>query len=160
MRKTIRLNIAVLSMATLIVCGCVTAKAPERPGGTSQKSNLTPGMVKATIVEGTTGQVEILRVFGAPNIVTRDTDGQEVWAYDVQSTASSAGTAEWQAGGGLVGGAATARGHSAGGVGAGVGGSSGKGSSVSQVSSSTFTLLITFNDRDVVSNYQMMSTKF
>ncbi len=145
---------AVVLMSSL--SGCIShLKAPPAAGG-GQKSNLTPGMVKTTIEEGTTTQGEVLSVFGAPNIVTRDTSGHEVWTYSVQSVSKSNASAEvggsFGAGAtGVVGTALTAGAGSVGG---------GKSGSVSQSSSSTFTLMVTFNEGDVVESYQMQSTQF
>ncbi|MBU1727143.1 MAG: hypothetical protein KJ880_05890 [Candidatus Omnitrophica bacterium] len=102
----------------------------------AQKSNLTAGMVNKTIVKGQTSQDEILKTFGPPNIITKNKSGKEVWTYDKVSTASS----------------------SAGGYGtiliAGVGGSS------SSTASQTFTLMVTFNENNIVEDYSMMSTAF
>jgi hypothetical protein len=47
-------------------------------------------------------------------------------------------------------------------IGGGVtaGGSAGKSSAAGQVSSATFTLMIQFDDKDVVRDYRMMATQF
>ncbi len=147
---------ALLCLAVLgLVCGCITAP-PKLPGPTAQKSNLTPGMVKRTIDKGVTGQTKILQTFGAPNIVSRDTAGSEVWTYDVQSVAHT--SAQTSASGGM--------GAAAGGVAGsvpivgGAGGGGKRSTSTGMVSSSTFTLMITFDENDVVSDYRMQSTSF
>ncbi|MDD5044063.1 MAG: hypothetical protein PHH69_06620 [Candidatus Omnitrophica bacterium] len=102
----------------------------------AQKSNLTVGMVNKTIVKGQTTQNDILQTFGAPNIITKNKSGKEVWTYDKVSSGSS-GTSGY--GTVLI---------------AGVGGSS------SSTSSQAFTLMITFNDNSVVEDYSMMSSAF
>ncbi len=117
-------------------------------------------MVKATVKKGKTTQTDVLSTFGAPNIITRDTDGLEVWTYDVQYTASAAEAAEWKARGGVSGTGLGVAGTTLVGGGASGGGSGGRSSAVSQVSSGTFTLMITFDDGEVVKDYRMMSTKF
>ena len=53
-----------------------------------QKGNLTAGMVKATIIKGETIQNDILEVFGAPNIITKNKSGYEVWTYEKMSVES------------------------------------------------------------------------
>ena len=102
----------------------------------AQKSNLTAGVVNKTIVKGQTSQDEILKTFGPPNIITKNKSGKEVWTYDKVSTASSGSGAYGTI---LI---------------AGVGGSS------SSTSSQTFTLMVTFNESDIVEDYSMMSTAF
>lgn len=52
---------------------------------TSQQSNLTAGMVKTKIIKGQTTQEEILKIFGAPNIITRNKNEEEVWNYNRMS---------------------------------------------------------------------------
>lgn len=149
--------VVVAGLVLAVLCAsCVSRlKAPPAPGS-GQKSNLTPGMVKTTIEEGKTTQGEVLSVFGAPNIVTRDTAGREVWTYSVQSVSTSAASAE--VGGSFGAGAAGVTDSAI--VGGGGSVSGGKSGSVSQTSSSTFTLMITFNASDVVETYQMQSTQF
>lgn len=51
----------------------------------SQPSNLTVGTVKTTIVEGKTSQADLLENFGSPNLISRNADGEEVWAYNRMS---------------------------------------------------------------------------
>ena len=54
-----------ISLFLIFIAGCATVQP-------AQKSNLTPGMVKTTIIKGETRQNEILEVFGAPNIITQN----------------------------------------------------------------------------------------
>ena len=150
----------------LIVCmgfitvGCVRAKSPELPYSNQQKSNLTAGMVKKYVKVGEATQTEILTVFGAPNIITRDKEKNEVWTYDRQSIASASEVAEWNTSGSVGVLAGGLVGNTAVGGGASIGGSSGKGSTAGQVSSATFTLIIKYDENDVVQDYRMMATQF
>ena len=144
----------------LLVLSCVRAQSPELPYSNQQKSNLTAGMVKKYIKVGVATQTEIISVFGAPNIITRDKDGNEVWTYDKQSMASASEVAEWNASGGAGAIAGGLAGDAAIGGGVTAGGSAGKSSSAGQVSSATFTLMIQFDDSDVVKDYRMMATQF
>ena len=153
-------------MIILIICmsfltvGCVRAKSPKLPYSNQQKSNLTAGMVKKYVKVGEATQVDILSVFGAPNIITRDKDNNEVWTYDRQSIASASEVAEWNAAGRVGAVAGGLVGNTAVGGGASIGGSSGKGSTAGQVSSATFTLIIQYDENDVVQDYRMMATQF
>jgi hypothetical protein len=115
---------------SLLLFGCATTKEPV------QQANLTPGMAKTKIIKGQTTQDEVLKVFGPPNIITKNKSGNEVWTYDkasVESTYSEAyGTI-------LI---------------------AGIGSGRAGTSSRTFTLMIEFNDKDVVSDYSYRSATF
>ena len=144
----------------LLTPGCLRARASKLPGGSAQKSRLTPGMVKAKIQKGKTTQTDVLETIGAPNIITRDTDGNEVWTYDVQYTASASEVAGWQAQGGLSGSALGVAGTTLIGGGASGGAGGGRSSTSAQVSSGTFTLMITFDGNEMVRDYRMLSTKF
>ena len=143
-----------------ITLGCVRAKSPTLPYSNQQKSNLTAGMVKKYVKVGEATQADILTVFGAPNIITRDKDNNEVWTYDRQSIASASEVAEWNAAGRVGAVAGGLVGSTAVGGGASIGGSSGKGSTAGQVSSATFTLMIKYDEHDVVQDYRMMATQF
>jgi hypothetical protein len=139
---------------------CIMAQSPALPQSSAQKSNLTAGMVKKYVKVGKATQADLLAVFGAPNIITRDRDGNEVWTYDRQSIASVSEIAAWNAGGSAaVAGAGLAGSTPVGGMASG-GGSAGKSSNTGQVSSATFTLMITFGSDDVVRDYRMMATQF
>jgi len=61
----------------MMVCAGCQSQPSEQP----DKSNLTAGMAKSTIVPGTTTQAEIMEIFGPPDLVTRR-DGSEIWTYD------------------------------------------------------------------------------
>jgi hypothetical protein len=74
--------------------------------------------------------------------------------------ASVSEIAAWNAGGSVTAaGAGLAGSTPVGGVASG-GGSAGKSSNTGQVSSATFTLMLTFGANDVVKDYRMMATQF
>jgi len=143
-----------VALAGILVAGCKTSP-PPLPGG-GQKSNLTPGMVKSTLVQGQTLQAQVLNTFGAPQIVTRDQSGHEVWTYDVQSVSHASAQTQRSGGGGVAAAALAGEVPLAGGA----GGQGSRATSAGQVSSTTFTLMITFDENDVVQDYRMMSTQF
>ena len=60
-------------LIVLLLSGCNNVNQVEP----AQKSNLTTGMVKKKIIKGITTQNEILKVFGAPNIITKNKSGYE-----------------------------------------------------------------------------------
>ena len=125
----------------LIFSGCMATHSVE-------KSNLTPGMVKKEIVSGVTSQTEVLNVFGPPNIITKNKSGNEVWTYDkISMDDSSSRMGAGVGGGGLPGPAI---------VGAALSGSS----SSRSTSSRTFTLMIEFDESDVVKEFSYRSSEF
>ena len=142
------------------ISGCIRDQSPALPQSSDQKSKLTAGMVRKHVKIGEATQADLIAVFGAPNIITRDRDGNEVWTYDRQSMASASEIAAWNAAGSVTGAGATLWGNSPVGGAATVGGSGGKSSNTGQVSSATFTLMITFDNNDVVKDYRMMATQF
>jgi hypothetical protein len=101
-----------------------------------EKGRLTAGMVKKEIIKGVTTQNEILEVFGAPNIITKNKTGNEVWTYDKVSVET--GTSDVYGTLIIVGGTG------------------------SRTSSSvrTFTLMIEFDENDVVRDYSYRSSAF
>ncbi len=101
-----------------------------------EKANLTPGMAKTKIIKGQTTQNEIIQVFGPPNIVTKNKSGNEVWTYDKVSVET--GTSDIYGTLLIVGGAG----------------------SRSSSSTRTFTLMIEFDEKDVVKDFSYRSSAF
>ncbi len=125
------MRLFILSIVFLVgFLGCQTTQ--EVP----QKSNLTAGSAKTLLVKGRTTQAEILRIWGSPNIVTQSSNGEAVWTYSKQSydTASSS----FAAGLFIVGG----------------------GQAVSKGATSSFDVIITFDDKDVVKDFSVTATQF
>jgi len=61
----------------------------------SQADRLTLGSVQSSIHVGMTGS-EVQEALGAPNIITKNNDGNEVWTYDrVSKEAVSRGFLFW-----------------------------------------------------------------
>jgi len=131
----------------VFIAGCATLK-PDYP----KNSNLTFGMVKKSLIKGQTNQAEILNMFGAPNITTKNKSGEEVWTYDKISV-----TKEDIAGGVSIGGGGLGIG---GGGASAIGGAAGVSGSSSAVSSKSLTLIITFGGNDIVKDYAVMAQEF
>ena len=111
-------------------------------------SNLTFGMVKKYLVMGVTTQEEILRVFGAPNIITRSASKTETWTYERVSYDSH------RYGGSLGLGGGTPLGSG------GLGGVGTFGGSKSSSGMKTVTLMVHFDDNEKVADYSVMETHF
>ena len=125
--------IAITSMLFLLG-GCATQhQAPTI-------NPYTQGNVTLHLKKGVTTQAQVNQAFGAPNIVTQDANGNQVWIYQKDNvTVQSGGSSGYFTI--LI---------------AGVSGQS----SHYQQSSRTMTLTIYFNKRDVVTNFKSMSTSF
>jgi len=90
------------------------------------------GVVKSEIVKGSTTQDEILKLFGSPNLVSKNKSNREVWSYNKMSVEQKAGSTDFFAG-----------------------------QRASQSSSSkSFDLIITFDENDVVFEYSVISKTF
>ena len=114
----------------LFLTGCITTPKPV----TDRNSKLTQGNVQMSVKVGTTTKADILDNFGSPNITTRDGSGKEVWTYQrsAQVAESSSKSGYWTI---LL---------------AGQSGSS----SGFQSSSRMITLIIKFDENDVVSDFR------
>ncbi|MGH6785667.1 MAG: hypothetical protein ACREBO_02465 [Novosphingobium sp.] len=122
--------------ATFLTVGCAPAPAPVD----NRNSALTQGNVQLNLKVGQTSKAQVLEVFGAPNITTRDSAGQEVWTYQRHATVqqSSSQANFWTI---LL---------------------AGSGSSASGLSetSRTMTLIIKFDSADVVSDFRSRTSDF
>lgn len=124
-------------LLTLVIVGCSNNTTVIEP---EQKSNLTVGMIKTKIIEGKTTQDEVLKLFGAPNIITTNSEGKEVWNYNKSSYQSAA------------------QGKSSGWTLLLAGNS--KSSVLATSSTASMDLIITFNKKNIVENYKVISASF
>ena len=120
----------------IFLTGCITTPQPL----TERNSKLTQGNVQMSIKVGVTTKAEIIENFGSPNITTRDGSGKEVWTYQrsAQVAQSSSKTGYWTI---LL---------------AGQSGSS----SGFESSSKMITLIIKFNNKDVVADFKSRTSNF
>jgi outer membrane protein assembly factor BamE (lipoprotein component of BamABCDE complex) len=77
-------NIFFIFIFSILLTGCVTAPEPL----TKKNSELTQGMVQMSLEVGITTKSDVIETFGAPNITTRDSSGNEVWTYQRQAQIS------------------------------------------------------------------------
>lgn len=118
------------TLLVLMLAACATTSSNKA------KSNLTYGMIKSKVKKGKTSQAEIVKIFGSPNIVSKNKKGLEVWTYSRQATQSKSG-------GGF-----------------GTLGIVGKSSAYSNTSTSSFDFIVTFDKNDIVVDYSVVSAKF
>lgn len=136
-------SVRLLSLASLLLSCLAGCKGPP-----TQADRVTAGMAESELLSGSTTQLEVLEVFGAPNIVTRGSDGEESWTYERVAFDS------YFRRGGLVAGGI---GFGGSGGGGGIGSASG-GQTRSGVR--TVTLIIYFDGQEVVQDYRVMETHF
>lgn len=122
----------------LLICvGCSNSNiiVPE------QKSALTVGIIKKEVIKGQTTQNDILSLFGAPNIITTNAQGNEVWNYNKSSYQTGTETKGSAWGLFLVGG-------------------SSKNSVLSNSSTTSMDFIVIFNSKGIVEDYKVISSAF
>jgi hypothetical protein len=115
---------------------CVGCVSPSYETASQKNSNLTHGNVQLTLKKGVTTQAEVLEKFGAPNITTIDGEGREVWTYQKHATVGHASEGYATI---VVAGAAA---------------------SGFEQSSRTMTLIIKFDSKKTVSDFNSMYSSF
>lgn len=123
------LKIFLLVCFSAIVTSCSSTVQP-------QKSNLTVGMIKSKVIKNQTTQTDILNIFGAPNLITKNKNNDEVWSYNKMSISSSASNSFATA---LL---------------------AGTSSSSSSKTTSSFDWIITFNSSNNVKDYSIISSSY
>ena len=122
-----------LLFVSISLTKCATFPKEQEP---SQQSNLTYGVVKSQIIKGVTNQEEILKLFGAPNIITKNRENDEVWNYNKMSyktvTGSDGATVIFWSGS----------------------------RAMTSATTQSFDLIIIFDKEDIVKDYSVISAKF
>lgn len=157
-------RIILIIMVGLFLVGCATQQ--------TAKPALTYGAVKKHMVKGVTTQAEIIELFGSPNITTKSKGGDEVWTYDQVSyvgidesgprpEAILIATATGGAVGAILG---HQLGHSTEGAAAGLFTGAAIGSQFQMHSSGsgtkTVTLMLWFDENDLVKDYSIITTAY
>ena len=129
----------VLGLLAVALTSPVAAK-PKPPPVDARNSALTQGNVQLNLKSGVTTKDQVLEVFGAPNITTRDGNGREVWSYQRHATVSQSSSSEgfWTIL--LAGGGKSASGFSQ--------------------TMRTMTLIIKFDSNDVVTDFRSRTSDF
>lgn len=117
-------------LALTFLAGCQTGTVAQR------NNSLTHGNVTLTLRKGVTTQAEVLETFGAPNIATINSEGDEVWTYQRHASVAESNSGYATV---IVFGASTA-GFSR--------------------SSRTITLIIKFDQDHVVREFRSMTSEF
>ena len=122
-------------ISVLFLVGCKTTEPLS-----SKNSNLTQGNVQMNLLVGETTKVEVLENFGSPNVTTRDASGQEVWSYQRAAQVAQSTTSEGYWTIIFAGQSKTATGF--------------------ESSSRMITLIIKFDENDVVTDFRSRESNF
>ena len=129
-------NILFVFIFSIFLTGCVTAPKPL----TKKNSELTQGMVQMNLEVGKTTKSDVIETFGAPNITTRDSSGNEVWTYQRQAQVSQSSSSSGFIFVIIAGKSAEASGF--------------------ETSSRMMTLIIKFDGNDIVSDFKSRESNF
>jgi outer membrane protein assembly factor BamE (lipoprotein component of BamABCDE complex) len=80
------------TVAIAVAAALAGCAAPTQPTEATAKDQLTTGQVQLTLKKNQTTQEEVLKSFGAPNLVTTNGQGEEVWTYQRNATGVNAKT--------------------------------------------------------------------
>lgn len=129
-------QIAIGFLMSIILGGCISAPQPL----SDRNSALTQGSVQMNLIVGQTKKSDVLETFGSPNITTRDGVGREVWSYQRQAQVaqSSSQSGYWTVI--LAGQSSSASGF--------------------ESSSRMITLIIKFDDQDIVTDFRSRTSNF
>ena len=129
-------NILFVFIFSILLTGCVTAPEPL----TKKNSELTQGMVQMNLEVGKTTKSDVIETFGAPNITTRDSSGNEVWTYQRQAQVSQSSSSSGFIFVIIAGKSAEASGF--------------------ETSSKMMTLIIKFDGNDIVTDFKSRESNF
>lgn len=134
--KRLNLTLVLLAATVATLSGCV---APAQPL-TDRNSQITQGNVQMNVAVGSTTKAEVLEKFGAPNVTTRDGKGHEIWSYQraAQISQTSGRSGYWT----VI-----------------LGGQSGSASGF-ETNSRMITLIIKFDHRDIVIDFNSRESNF
>jgi hypothetical protein len=166
--KTSHFTRAILVVVSAFMAGCMSMPNVDQPSSAAQASpamkaeppaqasGLSYGMVTSQVQKNKTTQLELIQLFGGPDISSTDADGAEVWIYErkVSQTNSQAQSKEMAA--------ALNLNVFFGSGNAGAGGSAGKSASQSSTTSSmrSLTVIVKFNADKTVKDYSVRSSNY
>ena len=132
------------------------AKSVAAPPNQGTGSALSYGTVTATVIKGKTTQLDLIQMFGGPNISTIDGDGLETWVYErsVSQTDVASKSQNWQAAANL----GVAFGHVQ--AGGSVGGGQSEAGSSTASTFRSLTAIVKFNTNKTVKDYSVRASQF
>ena len=151
-RKAILNSFLVVSV---LLTACMSAVQHQQSLPSFKERELTVGIVQKEIRVGMS-QAEVVEVLGAPNIVTRDSEGKETWIYDKIATEAYYSKDSGGIGGG-VGGGGVAGTTLILGI---LGGSYSKEAGAVSTTQKTLTVIIKFDKNNKVESFSYHASKF
>jgi outer membrane protein assembly factor BamE (lipoprotein component of BamABCDE complex) len=133
----LRTTLVLVAAFTLAGCASNPASTTEN---TALNSPFTHGNVQLTLKNGVTTQADVLEKFGAPNIATVDSSGNEVWTYQKNATVSKSNESSAYGTVVLFGGSSSSSGF--------------------EQSSRTMTMILKFDESKKVIDFKSMTTSF
>ena len=150
----IRTACAVSFVFLLPFTSCMSAAEHARSLHSSDERDFTLGAVQKRIYRGMS-QTEVAQALGAPNIVTKDEEGDESWIYDkISSEASYSQDKGGTLGAGALGGGSDVL------VLGGLGGSYNRSAGASATTQKTLTVVIKFNRQGKVKDFNYHASTF
>ncbi len=146
-----RIRTIVVALALAAGAGCALDAPPASPAASVPARELTAGLVQRDVHAGMAA-AEVVAALGSPNIVTRGSDGREVWVWDRVATDTT--TAENS---GSIAGVVSGAGANVGGAVAGWGSARRGRTTTSQ---STLTVVVRFDEASRVSSVSLHASRF
>ncbi len=142
-----------LSCVAILGCSAADHRADIDQAETigNDRDQLTVGSVQRHLAIGMSS-ADVLEALGSPNIVSTDADRREVWVYDRVASERVYSDSS----GGLLGGVGGGNGD----VGAGVGGLARKSAGASRRSQRTLTVVVRFDDDQLVRDFSYRTSRF
>jgi F0F1-type ATP synthase membrane subunit c/vacuolar-type H+-ATPase subunit K len=134
--------------------GCISGAAHSRDLGSAQERSMTLGLVQKHLRKGQS-QADVATFLGSPNLVTMDRNDNETWVYDKIATEASYSASGLGLGAGALG-AGVAQSLALGGYGGSYSRNAGAASSTQR----TLTVVIKFDQNNVVESFSYHSSKF
>lgn len=155
-----RINIKVIFFLAvfilpILVSSCMTAADHSQALHSQADREFTLGLVQTKVYRGMS-QTEVAESLGSPNIVTRDSGGDESWVYDKIATEASYSADRGSVGGGLGAGGFAGSVLLLGGVTSGYSKAAGAAASTQK----TLTVVIKFDKNQKVKDFSYHSSKF
>ncbi|HIJ70368.1 MAG TPA: hypothetical protein HPP87_03285 [Planctomycetes bacterium] len=149
-------KIFILLSIILLNLGCMTASEHQQDLHSSAEREMTLGVAQKEIRVGMS-QADVAEALGSPNIVTKDSDGNESWVYDkIATEVSYSGDS---GGVGIGAGFGQKLSSKSGLILGGVGGYSKSAGAVAQTQK-TLTVVIKFDENSLVKTLSYHSSKF
>ncbi len=142
-----------LIILLMFVGGCMTAAEHQQALHSTKEREMTVGVVQKEIRVGMS-QADVAEALGSPNIVTKDSEGNESWVYDKIATEVSYSKDSGGIGVGAGGIIESWR------VGLGGGAGYSKSSGAAATTQKTLTVVIKFDENSLVKSLSYHSSKF